>query len=82
MRTKPYQYKLNLLRPGLILCAGMAVLFLAGLLLRLCGLKPAGTVLWFLAGVLLAVLLLLLAIEGHQDKVLYRMAKEEDPEIK
>lgn len=54
----------------------MTVLFLAGLLLRLRGLKPAGTGLWLLAGVFLAVLLLLVAIEGHQGKVLYRMAKQ------
>ena len=64
------------------MCAGTAALFLAGLLLRLCGLEPVETARWLLAGALLAVLLLLLAIEGHSDKVPCRMAQQEDPEIK
>lgn len=79
---KRYRVKLNLLGPGTVLCGIIGLLFLAGLVLYLCGLQAASFWAWGFAGLLLALLLVLLGIEQHQDRQLYLDAKKNDPSIK
>ena len=63
-----YKYKLNMLEPGLIMMKIIGVLFVIGIL-------------FFLAGAVFAALLILVAIEAHQDKVLNDIALRENNEL-
>ena len=76
-----HRHKLNLLRPGKALCAVLAVLLLAGLILQLCGVSAVAVWLWMIAAAVFVLLLILLGIEQHQDRMLYLQAKQEDPRI-
>lgn len=79
---KRYRWKLNLLGPGTVLCAAVGILFLAGLVLHLCGLSVPAVWMWGMAALIFVVLLILLGVEQHQDRQLYLDAKREDPAIK
>lgn len=80
-KRKPYRHKLNMLEPGLVLCKCLGALLLAGAVLQLPGWRLAARLCFLAAGLLFLLLLVLLAIEQHQDRQLYLAAKEEDPEI-
>ena len=75
-----YKYKLNMLEPGLIMMKLIGVLFVAGILFWVVGWHWISLITWFLSGAVFAVLLILLAIEAHQDKVLNDIAMRENNE--
>ena len=75
---KRYKHKLNMLEPGtrMLICIG--ILILTGLLFYVFRLKTAAFCIWAVSGIVFAVLLVLLAIEAHQDKVLNDIAIKEN----
>ena len=75
-----FRHKLNILEPGAILLKWIGLLFVLGLALLLLHLRTAAWVLFGLSGLLFFVLVVLLAIEAYQDKVLYELAVQEDRE--
>jgi Flp pilus assembly protein TadB len=76
------RHKLNMLEPGAVLLKIMGALILAGAIARWLGFTVNSIVLFVLAGLLFAVLILLLIIEQRQDKRMYLEAKKEDKDIK
>lgn len=75
-----YKHKLNMLEPGIVMMKIMGGLFAFGVLFWLIGRVLLSTIILFLAGAVLAVLLTLLIIEAHQDKVLNDIAMLENIE--
>ena len=75
---KRFKYKLNMLEPGTNMLKWIGILALAGFVLYLFRLKTAAFCLGLAAGVLFLILLVLLAVESHQDKVLNDIAIEEN----
>ena len=75
---KKYKHKLNMLEPGRIMLICIGVLAVIGLVLQLLGLKIIAWCVLGVAGVLIIVLLILLAIEEHQDKVMNESYLEEE----
>lgn len=77
-----YKHKLNMLVPGQI----MAVIILCSALLGLLFFLFQAKILWKvfvgIAIVLLILLFILILVERHQDNVLYKLAKSQDPNIK
>lgn len=82
MTMRKPRHKLNMLEPGIVLLKIMGVLVLAGALARWVGAAALSFVFFGAAGLLLAVMIILLAIEQHQDKRMYMEAKKEDRDIK
>lgn len=76
-----YKYKLNMLEPGLIMMKLIGVLFVTGILFWAVGWYWFFSITLFLSGAVFAVLLILLAIEAHQDKVLNDIAMRENNEL-
>ena len=86
-KTKPpvtyetrYKHKLNMLEPGTAMLKWSGILLLVGLVLRLFRLKLVSYIVWGLAGAIFLLLLILLAIEAHQDSVLNEIAAQEHKE--
>lgn len=77
---KRFKHKLNMLEPGVRMLKGIGILFLAGLLLYIFRFRMAAFCTWAAAGIVFAVLLILLAIEAHQDNVMNDIAIKEDHE--
>lgn len=75
-----YKHKLNMLWPGQTMLIVTFVLFLIGILFQLIQLRVIAAVAFALAGLVFAVLLILVAIEQHQDRVLNEIAKRENEE--
>lgn len=75
-----YRYKLNMLEPGLIMTKFIGAFFAAGLLFRAIGWQWLSSVALFLSGAIFAVLMILVAIEAHQDRVLNAIALRENNE--
>lgn len=75
-----YKHKLNMLEPGTIMLKWIGILLLGGLVLRLFRLKLVSYILFGLAGTVFLLLLILLAIEAHQDRVLNEIAAHEERE--
>ena len=75
---KKYKHKLNMLEPGRVMLICIGVLAVIGLMLQLLRLKIIAWCVLGVAGVLLIVLFVLLAIEDHQDKVLGESCLEEE----
>ena len=75
-----YKHKLNMLAPGTAMLKWVGILLLAGLVLRLLRLKLVSHILFGLAGAVFLLLLILLAIEAHQDSVLNEIAAQEQKE--
>ena len=73
-----YKYKLNMLEPGLVMIKVMGVLFAVGILCWAADWRWFSIILFLLAGAVLLVLLVLLAIEAHQDKTLNEIAMREN----
>ena len=69
-----YRHKLNMLGPGQIMMMIVGVLAAVGVALRLFGLGTPAVIAFSLAGAVFAILLLLAAIELHQDRVLNEIA--------
>jgi hypothetical protein len=75
-----FRYKLNMLEPGTVMLKWIGLLGVIGLVLFLLHLKTAACCVLGLSGILFLLLLVLLAIEAHQDKVLYEISMKEDTE--
>ena len=75
-----YKHKLNILEPGTAMLKWIGILLLIGLVLRLFRLKLVSYIVWGLAGAIFFLLLILLAIEAHQDSVLNEIAAQEHKE--
>ena len=75
-----FRYKLNMLEPGTVMLKWIGLLGAIGLVLFLLHLKAAACCVLGLSGILFLLLLILLAIEAHQDKILYEIAMKEDLE--
>ena len=75
-----YKHKLNMLEPGGIMLKVAGVLILIAILLWLVGWHIASVVFAALAAVDFIVLIILLVIEAHQDKVLNDIALRENKE--
>ena len=71
------KHKLNMLKPGTAMLKWIGVLLLAGLVLWLFRLKLVSYIVWGLAGAIFLLLLILLAIEAHQDSILNEVAAQE-----
>lgn len=83
-KTKPpvtyetrYKHKLNMLEPGTVMLECIGVLLLGGLVARLFRLKLVSYIIWGIARAIFLVLLILLAVEAHQDNVLNSIAVQE-----
>ena len=72
-----YKHKLNMLEPGTIMLKWIGIVLLAGFVLRLLRLRLASYIIFGLAGAVFLLLLILLAIEVHQDNVLNEIAAQE-----
>lgn len=77
-----YRYKLNMLEPGLIMMKIVGAFAAAGILFWAVNWNWLSIVALILAGAVFAVLLILAAIEAHQDKVLNEIAMGEQNELK
>ena len=75
---KRYKHKLNMLEPGTKMLKWTGLLLAAGVLFGLLHWKYAAYCVMGLAGCLFAVLIILLMIESHQDRVLNETAIKED----
>lgn len=72
-----YRHKLNMLDPGTVMLHICALLAAAGGICFWLSWPIAATILFTLAGLLLLVLLGLICIELHQDRVLNELAARE-----
>ena len=77
---KRYRHKLNMLWPGQTMLGIAGVLALIGLLFQLLRWRAAAAVAFGLAGAVFTVLLILIAIELHRDRVLSEIAMRENEE--
>ncbi len=75
-----YKHKLNMLEPGTVMLKWIGVLLSAGVVLWLFGVKIAACVVLGAAGALFLLLLILLAVEAHQDRVLNEISSRENKE--
>ena len=75
-----FRYKLNMLEPGTVMLKWIGLLGVIGLALSLLHLKTAACCVLGLSGIIFLVLLILLGIEAHQDRILYEISLKEDPE--
>lgn len=73
-----YKYKLNMLEPGQIMMKIVGVLLLIAIIFWLIRWQAIAVAALILAGLVFAVLLILVAIELHQDKVLNDIAMREN----
>lgn len=76
-----YRHKLNMLEPGLIMMKFIGGFSITGVLFWFVQWQLLSTLMLFLAGTIFAVLLILAAIEAHQDKVLNDIAIRENIEL-
>jgi hypothetical protein len=70
-----------MLEPGGKLCAAIGIGIILSILFWLFGWSIPAVISGGLTGILVLILIVLLAIEAHQDKVLYEDARKHDPEI-
>ena len=75
---KRFKHKLNMLEPGTRMLKWIGILVLAGVLLYLFHFQEAAFCIWAVSGIIFAVLLILLAVEAHQDNVMNEIAIEEN----
>ena len=75
-----YKHKLNMLWPGQTMLKIVGMFLLIGILFWLLKCRVSASAAFVLAGVVFAVLLLLVAIELHQDRVLNEIAMRENEE--
>ena len=75
---KRFKHKLNMLEPGTRMLKWIGILILAGLLLFVFQFRMAAVCVWAVAGIVFVILLILLAIETHQDNVMNEIAISEN----
>ena len=75
---KRFKHKLNMLEPGTRMLKCIGILILIGLLFYVFRFSIAAFCIWTLAGIVFAVLLVLLAIEAHQYNVMNDIAIKEN----
>ena len=75
-----YKHKLNMLEPGLMMMKSTGILLASGSVLWLLRWNMLSSICFALAGVVFAVLLLLVAVELHQDRTLNEAAIRENAE--
>ena len=75
-----YKHKLNMLWPGQIMLKIVGAFLLMGILFWLLKWRVFASVAFALTAVVFAVLLILVAIELHQDRVLNEIAMRENEE--
>ena len=75
-----YRHKLNMLWPGQTMLSITGALLLIGILCELLNWHRPATAAFTLAAAVLAVLLILVAVEMHQDRVLNEIAVREQEE--
>lgn len=73
-----YKYKLNMLEPGLVMMKIIGVLFVSGIVFWVAKLQWLSFIFCFLSGIVFVALLILIAIEAHQDNVLNDIAMREN----
>lgn len=81
---KKYKYKLNMLEPGYMMIKIIFLLGIIGLVFYLLEVTLLYFICWSLAILFGIILMILLIIEGHQDKVLNEQAilqNKEDGEL-
>lgn len=76
-----YKYKLNMLEPGLIMTKNIGALVVLGLVFWVAKWHWLSIFFGALSGIIFAVLLILVAIEAHQDNVLNDIAMRENSEL-
>ncbi len=72
-----YKHKLNMLEPGTVMLKWIGIFLAVGLTLLLLHMKIAAYIMFGVAGATFLFLLILLAIEAHQDNVLNEIAAQE-----
>ena len=77
-----FRHKLNMLEPGIAMCRCICVSAALGNIFLLMHLKTIAYIAFGLAGAVLLLLLILLFIEAHQDKVLNEIAARENRDDK
>ncbi|SNU06801.1 hypothetical protein SAMN06297422_10838 [Lachnospiraceae bacterium] len=75
---KRFKHKLNMLEPGTKMLKCIGILILIGLLLYVFRFRVAAFCVWALSGIIFVVLLILLAVETHQDNVMNEIGIEEN----
>ena len=75
---KRFKHKLNMLEPGSRMLKWIGILIVIGLLLYFFRFRMAAICVLAVSGIVFAVLLVLLAIESHQDDVMNEIAKKEN----
>ena len=75
---KRFKHKLNMLEPGIMMIKCIGILILIGLLFYVFQFRIVAFGVWAVSGIVFAVLLVLLAIESHQDKVMNEIAIKEN----
>ena len=75
---KRFKNKLNMLEPGTKMLKCIGILILIGLLLYVFKFRIAAYCVWAVSGIILVVLLILLAVETHQDNVMNEIGIEEN----
>ena len=75
---KRFKHKLNMLEPGIRMLKWMGILILIGILLYIFQIRMAAYCVWAVSGIIFVVLLILIAIESHQDNVMNEIAINEN----
>ena len=75
---KRFKHKLNMLEPGIRMLKWMGILILIGILLYIFQIRMAAYCVWAVSGLIFVVLLILIAIESHQDNVMNEIAINEN----
>ena len=75
---KIFKHKLNMLEPGTKMLKCIGILILIGILLYVFRFRMAAFCVWAVSGIIFAALLILLAIEAHQDNVMNEIAIDEN----
>lgn len=78
---KRYKHKLNMLEPGLIMMKIIGVFFVFGIVCWVARWHWLSMTFWLLSGILFAALIVLVAIEAHQDNVLNDIAMQENNKL-
>lgn len=75
---KRFKHKLDMLEPGIRMLKWMGILILIGILLYIFQIRMAAYCVWAVSGIIFVVLLILIAIESHQDNVMNEIALKEN----
>lgn len=78
MEEKKFKHKLNMLGPGSIMSKIITVLFAAAVVLYFTGNRLWAYITGGVSVILLFILLVLLAVEQHQDRILTKQQLEEN----